>query len=193
LVDEADGRQDSVRDDPARRALICRVSAFVILPTLLVILESVSVRTQLKFVLFPPLAAIGFRMFREPAGKAANWRSAVAAPVLASVAGLVLSQAGGLSAWTTATATLTAMLLIEVLDADAPPALAVVLLALFAQPYVGVSCLGGRRDRQPVRDLRDLARVDESAGCELMRNRAASHLHDRPCSCCNQPCGAACR
>jgi hypothetical protein len=134
LVDEADGRQDSVRDDPARRALICRVSAFVILPTLLVILESVSVRTQLKFLLFPPLAAIGFRMFREPAGKAANWRSAVAAPVLASVAGLVLSQAGGLSTWTTATATLTAMLLIEVLDADAPPALAVVLLALFAQP-----------------------------------------------------------
>jgi hypothetical protein len=106
----------------------------IILPTMLVVLQVFESRTQLKFLLFPPLAAIGYRMFREPDTQAAKWNSVIAAPVLGSLFGYALSQAGGLSGWTTAVAALGGILVIEVIQADAPPTLAVILLALFAHP-----------------------------------------------------------
>lgn len=113
---------------------ICLASVVVVLPALLVALQAFGTRTQLKFLLFPPLAAIGYRLFRYPRSRAAQLRSVLVAPSLGSGLGLVLSRAGGLTSWTTAAAVVGGIAIIETLRAEAPPTLAIVLLALFAHP-----------------------------------------------------------
>lgn len=90
-----------------------------------------SVRSDLKVLLFPPLAAIGYRVFREAGTDAARLRSVVVGPVVGSLCGWGLAAAGGMQAWTVAVAVLAGIAVVEVLRADAPPVLAIVLLALF--------------------------------------------------------------
>lgn len=116
----------------AARAGAPFLSVLIILPGLLALFELLATQTELKFLLFPPLASIGYRIFRQPDGLPAHWRSVILAPTIASLGGLGLNSWGGLSATTTAIAVLTGIVIVEVLRADAPPTLAVVLLALFA-------------------------------------------------------------
>jgi RsiW-degrading membrane proteinase PrsW (M82 family) len=111
--------------------IVFLASVIVILPSMLVVLQVLATRTDLKFLLFPPLAALGYRMFRQPYSNATYWRSVVAAPALGSALGFALSSAGGLTAWTTAVAALGGIAIIEGLRAEAPPTLAIILLALF--------------------------------------------------------------
>ncbi len=115
----------------ADRAVVIAVA--VVLPGILVALQYASSRTDLKLLLFPPLAAIGYHILREPHSPMAHLRSVVLAPTLASACGVALTLAGGLQAWTVAAATLAAVVIVESLRAHAPPALAVALLALFGR------------------------------------------------------------
>lgn len=103
----------------------------LLLPAILVVIEVTSVRSDVKVLLFPPLAAIGYRMFREAGTDAARLRSVVLGPVVGSLCGWGLAAAGGMQAWTVAVAVIAGILVVEVLRADAPPVLAIVLLALF--------------------------------------------------------------
>lgn len=106
-------------------------SVVVLLPAILVLVEEAAARTDVKVLLFPPLAAIGYRVFRHPGSAATGWRSVVLGPVVGSLCGLGLDAASGLRAWTVALAVLAGIAIIEVLRADAPPPLAIILLALF--------------------------------------------------------------
>jgi CBS-domain-containing membrane protein len=115
----------------AQRASLAAV--LVVLPGMLALLEFASSRTDLKMLLFPPLAAIGYQVLRTPHSPLAHLRSVVLAPTLASVIGTGLAAAGGLQVWTTAAATLAGVVIVELLRAHAPPALAVALLPLFSR------------------------------------------------------------
>lgn len=122
------------RDSDAGQRLAGRValaSVLTVLPGLLVLLQFASSRTDLKLLLFPPLAAIGYQVLRAPDSRLANVRGIVVGPVLGAVCGTALSQAGGLQVWTTAAAVLGGVVIVEVLRAHAPPILAIVLLPLF--------------------------------------------------------------
>lgn len=117
--------------DGSRPDWLRRSSVVVILPAMLVAVEVASIRTDVKVLLFPPLAAIGYRIFRRPESDATRPRSVVLGPVLGSLIGWGLAAAGGLQPWTVAVAVLAGVLVIEVLSAHAPPILAITLLALF--------------------------------------------------------------
>jgi CBS-domain-containing membrane protein len=101
---------------------------------MLALLELASSRTDLKMLLFPPLAAIGYQVLRTPHSPLAHLRSVVLAPTLASAIGTGLAAAGGLQVWTTAAATLAGVVIVELLRAHAPPTVAVALLPLFTRP-----------------------------------------------------------
>src|SRR5437588_967320 len=116
----------------AQRASLAAV--LVVLPGMLALLEFASSRTDLKMLLFPPVAAIGYQVLRTPHSPLAHLRSVVLAPTLASVIGTGLAAAGGLQVWTTAAATLAGVVIVEVLRAHDPPTVAVALLALFTRP-----------------------------------------------------------
>ncbi|GAA5119365.1 HPP family protein [Haloechinothrix salitolerans] len=107
------------------------VGALLILPALLGVLELLSVHTQLKFLLIPPLASIGYRIFRAPHAAATRARSVILAPTLGSLCGLLLSTWSGLTTLSTALAVAAGILIVEAVAADAPPTLAITLLALF--------------------------------------------------------------
>ena len=121
----------SIDTQRARPRWLSLATVVVVLPAILVVIEITSARTDVKLLLFPPLAAIGYRVFRQPETDAARLRSVVVGPVLGSFCGWGLAVAGGLQAWTVAVAVLAGIFIVEVLDADAPPILAIVLLALF--------------------------------------------------------------
>ncbi len=90
----------------AQRASLAAV--LVVLPGMLALLEFASSRTDLKMLLFPPVAAIGYQILRTPRSPLAHLRSVVLAPTLASLVGTGLAAAGGLQVWTTVAATLAA-------------------------------------------------------------------------------------
>lgn len=118
-------------NEPFDRPRWLRIGTVVVLlPAILVAVEMIAARTDVKVLLFPPLAAIGYRVFREPGPGSARLRSVVLGPVLGSLCGWGLATVGGLRAWTVAVAVLAGISIIEVLHADAPPILAIVLLAL---------------------------------------------------------------
>jgi|SRR5947209_763137 len=116
----------------AQRASLAAV--LVVLPGMLALLEFASSRTDLKMLLFLPVAAIGYQVLRTPHSPLAHLRSVVLAPTLASVIGTGLAAAGGLQVWTTAAAALAGVVIVELLRAHAPPTVAVALLALFTRP-----------------------------------------------------------
>jgi CBS-domain-containing membrane protein len=101
---------------------------------MLALLEFASSRTDLKMLLFPPVAAIGYQILRTPRSPLAHLRSVVLAPTLASLVGTGLAAAGGLQVWTTVAATLAGVVIVELLRVHAPPTVAVALLALFTPP-----------------------------------------------------------
>ena len=114
----------------AQRASLAAV--LVVLPGMLALLQFASSRTDLKLLLFPPLAALGYQVLRFPHSPAAHLRSVVLAPTLACVFGTGLAMAGGLQVWTAAAATLIGVVIVELLRAHAPATVAVALLPMFS-------------------------------------------------------------
>lgn len=114
-----------------RRDRVAAVGALLVLSALTAALQHLSVHTELRFLLFPPLASLGYRAFRNPHSEAARVRSMVLAPTLGSVCGLALHTWLGLTALAAALAVAAGIAAVEALRADAPPTLAVAVLALF--------------------------------------------------------------
>ena len=119
---------------------------------MIALLQFASSRTDLKLLLFPPLAAIGYTVLRTPHSPLAHLRSVVLAPTLASVFGTGLAAAGGLQVWTAAAATLAGVVIVELLRAHAPPTVAVALLPLFSStPSWIYPVFGARGHHGPLR------------------------------------------
>src|SRR5258708_7301569 len=99
-------------------------AVLVVLPGMLALLQFASSRTDLKMLLFPPLAAIGYQVLRSPHNPLAHLRSVVLAPTLASLFGTGLARA----------ATLRGGALRARRRATAPPPVAVAPPPLFSAP-----------------------------------------------------------
>ncbi len=86
-----------------------------------------SLALVVRYALFPPLAVIAYLAFRDPRAELAGWRSVILLPVAAAAVGILLvhlPEAIGI-----ATGLLAIFALMELSQAAAPPALAIVLLA----------------------------------------------------------------
>ncbi|MHB1841729.1 MAG: HPP family protein [Sulfobacillus sp.] len=86
-----------------------------------------SLALVVRYALFPPLAVIAYLAFSDPRAELAGWRSVMLLPVAAATVGILLvhlPEAIGI-----AIGLLVIFALMELSQAAAPPALAIVLLA----------------------------------------------------------------
>ncbi|HUY76089.1 MAG TPA: HPP family protein [Ktedonobacterales bacterium] len=117
------------REDKRRRRF-CALWALLLLPMFLGLVAIVGSATHLRFLLFPPLAAIGFALFLEPYHRRTSLRSVVFGPVMGASIGVVALSwipAGPLRIVTVTALGIAALYLLQ---AELTPALAVALLTL---------------------------------------------------------------
>jgi len=86
--------------------------------------------THLRFLLFPPLAAIGFALFLEPYSRRASLRSVVAGPVAGALLGVAALSWLPPGPWRVVAVTALGIVALYLLRAELTPALAVALLTL---------------------------------------------------------------
>lgn len=72
----------------ARRRRFCVLWALLLLPLFLGAVAVAGSATHLRFLLFPPLAAIGFALFLDPYSRRVSLRSVVAGPVSGALIGV---------------------------------------------------------------------------------------------------------
>jgi len=102
----------------------------VAVPLTLAAIELLAQQAQLRFLLFPPLAALAYLLFTRPVGPHATWRGAVVAPSVGAgigTVGTLAFQPGFLGVLVIAFLT---MLTMRLLGVTTPPVLAVALLPL---------------------------------------------------------------
>ena len=107
-----------------------RDPTIVAVPLTLAAIELLAQQAQLRFLLFPPLAALAYLLFTRPVGPHATWRGAVVAPSVGAgigTVGTLAFQPGFLGVLVIAFLTMMSMRLLRV---TTPPVLAVALLPL---------------------------------------------------------------
>ena len=107
-----------------------RDPTLVAVPLTLAAIELLAQQAQLRFLLFPPLAALAYLLFTRPVGPHATWRGAVVAPSVGAgigTVGTLVFQPGFLGVLVIAFLTMLSMRLLRV---TTPPVLAVALLPL---------------------------------------------------------------
>lgn len=108
-----------------------RASALVLVPVILVVADVAANRTALKFLLLPPLGALTYLLFVNPAGVEMNLRRVVVAPTLTATFAWGLATGIGYNAVTVAAATVGTMLILWLLrSATIVPPLALALLTI---------------------------------------------------------------
>jgi CBS-domain-containing membrane protein len=116
-----------------RRALLtpattCWVSAVIVVPVLIGFMTFLELHTPLRFLLFPPLAALAYAIFTSPDRPSANMRGIIVAPTLTAVLVLPISLRVGASAAGFALAVLVTMVIMRLLGTVLVPALALAVL-----------------------------------------------------------------
>ena len=107
-----------------------RDPTIVAVPLTLAAIELLTQQAQLRFLLFPPLAALAYLLFTRPVGPHATWRGAVVAPSVGAgigTVGTLAFQPGFLGVLVIAFLTMISMRFLRV---TTPPVLAVALLPL---------------------------------------------------------------
>lgn len=108
-----------------------RVTAVVLVPVILVIADVAANRTALKFLLLPPLGALTYLLFVNPARVEMNVRRVVVAPTLTAIFAWLLATYVGYNALSVAAVTVGTMLILWLLRAvTIVPPLALALLTI---------------------------------------------------------------
>lgn len=108
-----------------------RVTALVLVPVILVIADVAANRTALKFLLLPPLGALTYLLFVNPARVEMNVRRVVVAPTLTAIFAWLLATYVGYNALSVAAVTVGTMLILWLLRAvTIVPPLALALLTI---------------------------------------------------------------
>ena len=107
-----------------------RDPTLVAVPLTLAAIELLAQQAQLRFLLFPPLAALAYLLFARPVGPHATWRGAVVAPSVGAGIGTVGTLAFQPGFLGVLVITFLTMLTMRLLGVTTPPVLAVALLPL---------------------------------------------------------------
>lgn len=108
-----------------------RVTAVVLVPVILVIADVAANRTALKFLLLPPLGALTYLLFVNPARVEMNVRRVVVAPTLTAIFAWLLATYVGYNALSVAAVTVGTILILWLLQAvTIVPPLALALLTI---------------------------------------------------------------
>jgi hypothetical protein len=83
------GPSDEHRRTVARQRRLSLLSALLLLPPFIGAVDLVGAATHLRFLLFPPLVAIGYALFADPYGKHTSLRDSVLGPTLGALLGVV--------------------------------------------------------------------------------------------------------
>ena len=100
-------------------------------PLLLAGADFLSQVIGLRFLLFPPLAAILYQAFSDPHGPRSRLRCLVLSPVLGATVGAAAARLWGDTPWSVAFSSLGVLGLMLLLRSEMPPAVAVNVLAIF--------------------------------------------------------------
>lgn len=119
-----------VSGDEARRRRFLTLWVLFVLPSFLGAVAVVGSATHLRFLLFPPLAAIGFALFLDPYSQRASLRSVVAGPVAGALIGVAAQSWLPAGPWRVTAVTALGIIALSLLRAELTPALAVALLTL---------------------------------------------------------------
>ncbi len=108
-----------------------RMSAYILVPAILVVADVAANRTALKFLLLPPLGALTYLLFVNPGNVPMNIRRVVICPAATAAFAWALANTLGYNAPSVALATIGTMIIMYVLRADLlVPPLALALLTV---------------------------------------------------------------
>jgi hypothetical protein len=114
-----------------------KLSALLLVPTILVIADVAADRTALKFLLLPPFGALTYVLFVNPAGVEMNIRRVVVCPTAVALLAWILANTIGYNAVSVALATIGTMLIMWSLGASSiVPPLALALLTILLHQEV---------------------------------------------------------
>jgi CBS-domain-containing membrane protein len=114
-----------------------KLSAFLLVPAILVAADVAADRTAMKFLLLPPLGALTFLVFVNPAHVAMNVRRIIVGPTATALLAWTLANVLGYNAVSVALATIGTMAIMWALDATLiVPPLALALLTLLLHSEV---------------------------------------------------------
>ena len=126
--DGASANADAAVD--ARQRRYCALWALFLLPLFLGAVAMAGSATHLRFLLFPPLAAIGLALFLEPYNQRTALRSVVAGPVAGALIGVTAVTWLPAGPLRVVAVTALGIVVLYLLRAELTPALAVALLTL---------------------------------------------------------------
>jgi hypothetical protein len=130
VIDPPSSRHREESADVAQRQRFSAVSALVVLPLLLGGVAWLGAATHLRFLLYPPLAAIGYALFLDPYGRRASLRDGVLGPVVGAVVGVAAAIGIPAVALRVMLVTAVGILALRLLRIGLTQALAVALLTL---------------------------------------------------------------
>ena len=136
-----DARNDNRRESSRHR--FCLFWALLLLPPFIGMVDLLGVATHLRFLLFPPLVAMGYALFADPYGKQTGLRDSVLGPVVGALVGVMAITwlpAGPVRVMIVTAAGILALRLLRI---DLSPALAVALLTLLvgARGFTYLLCI----------------------------------------------------
>lgn len=113
---------------PLGAATTCWLSALVVVPLLIAFVTIAGARTPLRFLLFPPLAALAYGILTNPDQPSANLRGIVVAPTLTAIVVLPISAYMGADAPAYAVAVLVTIVIMRLVGSTLVPPLALAVL-----------------------------------------------------------------
>ncbi len=122
------GAHDGDRRE-ARQQWFCLLWA-LLLPPFIGVVDLLGAATHLRFLLFPPLVAIGYTLFVDPYGKHTSLRDSVLGPVVGALVGVMAITWLPVGPVRVMLVTATGILALRLLRIGLSPALAVALLTL---------------------------------------------------------------
>lgn len=122
----ASGRKDA----HMRHRRFCVLWSLLLLPPFLGAVALIGSATHLRFLLFPPLAAIGYAIFLDPYSQRATVRSVVLGPVAGALLGVAALSWIPAGPSRVMVVTALGIVTLYLLSAELTPALAVALLTL---------------------------------------------------------------
>ena len=118
----------------AKKLWRARTAAFAVVPLVLGAIEWFAEDEHLRFLLFPSVGAIAYKLFTDPFGPHASWRGAVIAPTMGAAIGTLGANAFAPGFVGVALVSVLTMAIMRLLDVTVPSVVALAILPLVFSP-----------------------------------------------------------